>query len=527
MATKSKGPATPSAQRLAMLPFWEQMDAVLGGTAAMRAAGRKYLAQHPGEPNERYWKRLQGSTLWNQLELTLGGWVGRPFRDPLELNDDVPQEVQALEDDIDRQGTNLDAFCRKWFRIGLAKSFCHVLIEQPELLSRDGQRPTLADQREQKIRPYWSLIEPDAVIAARADVIDGVETLTHLRIGERTLEIDPKDEFSEVEVQRIRVYDRREEQSGASIYVTVWRFDKMRRRGENSGWYIEKDPVKIGVDFIPLVTFYSNREGFMLGKSPLQDLSDLNVKHWNSQSDQDEILRIARFPILAGSGVEDLEGNDPQRGGGGGARMSDRSGSVIGPHTVLISENPQSKFYYVEHSGNAIGTGQQALDHLEKQMSGYGSEFLKKSPDRQTATARTLDSLESISPLQGIVLDFKDAVQRALVVTAKWMGLELADTDVESESAGTVKIVTEFGPEDVSGHDLSALQNARKMGDISRKRFLKEMVRRGLLAADFDEDKNEEELEQEALSMTATPPSGTDLDPPVETPAPPEPSPEE
>jgi hypothetical protein len=39
------------------------------------------------------------------------------------------------------------------------------------------------------------------------------------------------------------------------------------------------------------------------GEPPLLDLAYLNVKHWQSQSDQDNILHIARVPILALIGV--------------------------------------------------------------------------------------------------------------------------------------------------------------------------------------------------------------------------------
>lgn len=509
----SKGPANRSAQHLAMLPEWKKMEALLSGTAAMRKAGAEFMPPHPGESTNRYFERLNQATLFNQVALTLGGWVGRPFRDPLELNEDVPEEIRALEDDIDRQGTNMDSFCRAWFKAGLAKAFCHVLIEQSNIIVEEGATPTIADQESQNIRPYWSLIQPEEVIAARMMVIDGVETLTHVRISERTMEIDPEDLFAEVEVHRIRVYDRVQGVDKVEVMVTVWKQDRVQKRNGMNGWVKEVLPRAIGIDFIPLLTFYSDQEGFMLGKSPLQDLADLNVKHWNSSSDQDGILRIARFPILAGKGVEDLDGKDPQRGSSMGAKMADKDGAIIGPHTILFSENPQSLFYYVEHKGIAIAAGAESLEHLEGQMAGYGSEFLKKGPDRQTATARTLDSLESVSPLQAVTLNFKDAVQRALVVTAQWMGVKIKETTNSSEGAGTITIVTEFGPEDVSRDDLNTLQAARKAGDISRKLFLNELERRGLLGPDFDFDRNEEELEKEALAMSATPPSKTDLDP--------------
>jgi hypothetical protein len=52
-------------------------------------------------------------------------------------------------------------------------------------------------------------------------------------------------------------------------------------------------------DYIPFVPLYGTRLAFMMGISPLRDVAYLNVKHWQSQSDQDTILHVARVPILA------------------------------------------------------------------------------------------------------------------------------------------------------------------------------------------------------------------------------------
>lgn len=511
---KSKGPANPSAARLRMLPMWRLMDALLGGTETMRNAGKKYLTQHTGEVDSRYNNRLRDATLWNQIELTLGGWEGRPFRDPLKLNEDVPKEIVEISDDIDQLGTNIDTFARKWFRCGVAKAFCHVLIEQPTIREReDGAKLTKADVAAQNIRPYWCLIEPDEIIAARVSTINGKEEYVHVRIHEKTLEQDPEDEFNEIWEERIRVYNRVEDR----VTVTVYKRDMKKDEDTADGWPIEKQAIELGVPFIPMVTFYADRQGFLLGKSPLQDLADLNKKHWNSQSDQDNILTIARFPILAASGVSSIDGSDalsaePQAG----KDFNGTKGTVIGPFNVLVSEEVSSKFYYVEHSGKAIKTGQESLDKLEGKMSAYGSEFLKKSPDRQTATARALDSQESVSPLQAITLNFIDVMQTALAMTARWMNLSDDETKVDAIfHGGTVQLVTDFGPEDASGVDLSALQAARQGRDISGHQFRKEMKRRGILADDFDEKENDKELGEEALDLLKTqlPEPGKDLDP--------------
>lgn len=511
-SNKSKGPANPSMARQRMLPMWRLMDSLLGGTETMRNAGKEYLTQHAGEVNKRYNERLAQATLWNQLEITLGGWVGRPFRDPLKLNDDVPEDITKLSDDIDQLGTNIDTFARSWFKGGITKSFCHVLIEQPQVLPRsDGLPLSKADVAAQNIRPYWSLLEADEIIAARVSIIDGREVYTHVRIHERTLVEDPEDEFNEIWEERIRVYNR----IAGRVTVTLYKYDLEKE----DPWVQEGDAILLGIPAIPIVTFYADRQGFLLGKSPLQDLAELNKKHWNSQSDQDNILTIARFPILAASGVTSVDGSDALSGDPqpGSDFSGQKSGVVIGPWNVLVSEEVGSKYYYVEHSGKAIKTGQESLELLEAKMAAYGSEFLKKSPDRQTATARAMDSQESISPLQAITLNFIDALQTALALTAQWMGLPI--NEAGNFFGGTVTLVTDFGPEDASGVDIAALTTLRQARDISGKQMRREAKRRGILADDFDEKLNEKELADEALDLMQTqlPAPGQDLDPPSDT----------
>lgn len=519
MAEESKGPANPSLARQRMLGMWQKMDAVLGGTETMRLAGKSYMPVHTGEESDRYGDRLSTATLWGMTKLTLEGWVGRPFESPLELDDNVPDQIKALAEDIDQQGTNMDTFARSWFETGISKAFCHVLVDfQGSVEREDGKELSKKDTDAQNMRPYWLLIEPDTVIAARAEVIEGQELLVHLRLHEVTVEVDPDDMFSEVMVERIRVYDRKLDEDGnPSVYVSVYK--RSEEKGEANtlkGWPMEVPPFKIDIDVIPLVTFYSNRQGFLLGKSPLDDLCDLNVKHWQSQSDQDAILTIARFPILAASGVDGVEDEDPLEASPNASRdfRKGESATVIGPFKVLTTSDPKGKFYYLEHSGEAIQAGQSSIDKLEEKMSAYGSEFLKDTPDRQTATARSMDSKESTNPLQAVTLSFIDAIQTALSMTAKWMGLDTSDKDTEYKG-GTVTLNTEFSGGETSTVDLAALGTARQGRDISRTTYLAELTRRKILAKTFNAEEDKKELQKEALDMSSTqlPAAATNLDP--------------
>jgi hypothetical protein len=223
----------------------------------------------------------------------------------------------------------------------------------------------------------------------------------------------------------------------------------------------------------------------MLSKPPLLDLADLNIRHFQSTADQQSILTVTRFPILAGSGV-----------------TPDEAKLAIGPKTYLITSDPQGRFYYVEHTGKAIEAGRQELLDLEERMANYSAEFLKKRVGRTTATAKAIDTAESFSVLQDITYRFEDAVAQVLYYMAKWIG---------KEDGGIIELNKDFGPDVSDKQDLDAILEARKNGDLSRESFLNQLKRRGILEQDFNLEENEMHLEEEGESLLK--PINGNLDP--------------
>ena len=473
MAKKEAGPETLSAAYEHMAPLWDKITSILGGTETMQAAGETYLPKHTRESDEAYEERLMRTVLVNTTEQTLGGWVGRPFGKPIQFNEDIPASLQILLEDADQQGSDLDVFCRNWFKSGLAKGFSHVLVDFP-VTRREGEQPrTLDDDRRENVRPYLVLIPPENVIAAHAEMINGVETLVHVRVLEQEITLNG---FEEVMTNRIRVY--------IPGHVDV--YQEMRIRNGNKTEWKKVDEYDYDLDYIPIVTFYSQRDGFMISKPPLLDLVNLNIGHWQSQSDQTAVLTVARFPMLASSGV-----------------LDDEDDIVVGPNQWLSTREPAGKVYYVEHSGKAIASGRADLLDLEEKMAKYGAEFLTKKPGRQTATARAMDSAEAISPLQDMTHRFVDAVNLALRYAADWVG---------EESGGTVDLDTDFGLSSGDAGALTALGEARERRDLSREAYLRELQRYGVLDRAFDAEVDGGILTNEValLGLSIEPPEEDD-----------------
>lgn len=478
------GPGRPSKAWLKMIGCWNKVDACIGGTEAMRNAGRAYLTQHVEESNDAYEERLAKSVFTNFTRQTLNTWTGKPFSEKVRVSDTVPDQIAAVLPDIDLCGNELQVFAREWFWKGLAYAFCHVLVEFPRLEQRDEAVPrTVADDLREGVRPYFVLIEPHNVIDARREVVNGKERITHIRIKECVLVEDQEDPFAQIEVHRIRAYYAGEPGVKEGVVILY----EWQQATDRKWLWVEIERWNFNFDGVPLVTFYANRTGFMEGRPHIEDVVDLNIAHWNSESDQVNILTVTRFPQLVALGV------------------SSDKGLVVGPNKVIRLSDPGADLKYVEHQGAAIRAGVEHIQSLEERIESYGTQFLRKQPGRVTATARTLDTAEATSELQDVAIRFSDAMNQALQLAAEWIGLE---------DGGRVDIQTEFGITEGSPESLTVLHQSCTTGMISRQQYVRELQQRGVLSDLFKPEENEAELadaramalaEQKELEATKAP----------------------
>lgn len=456
--------AEPSSAYLFMAPKWSMVETLLGGTASMRLAAEEYMPRHSAEGIDDYQNRIAQATLYNVTELTLNSLVGRVFREPMVLNNDIPQQIADMQEDIDAQGTDISTFCQEWFKEAMAKGYAHVFIDMPSIDPAQKPTRTIADDLRENRRPFWSLIRPENVIFMYWERVNGVNVLTHARLVEYETTLDG---FSEVCRTRIRVLE-----PGT---WALWEDVNAGQRNKKPKWE-EVETGTYDISVIPLVTFYTSKRGYCLSKPPLEDLAYLNIRHWQSNSDQQNVLTVARFPMLAASGTQVENG---------------KSSMPIGPRQLLTMRDPNGRFYYVEHTGRAIAAGKEDLEMLEDRMSAYGAEFLRRQVSGRTAFERAMDTNEAMSPLKAMATLFESAVHSALGVTALWLNLKASE-------GGTVKINKEYTEEDNKDNPMKVLSDARTRGDISCRTFIIEAIRHKVLDDTLDVDAEIEQLHKEA-----------------------------
>lgn len=442
----------------AMACHWGIVEALTGGTAAMRKAGQAYLPRFPGEEGRAYETRLGVSTLFPALSRTVSVMSGKPFAKQITLGDDVPPKIKELCDDCDLQGNSLHVFAAGLMDEALQFGICGVLVDFPVLDKADTQ--TQAAEKRAGARPYLVFIRHNQVLGWKAQRINGATVLTQLRFIEVSEEDDGA--YGVVCKQRVRV-----------IEPTRW---ELHEETEKGVFVLVGEGVNT-LGKVPFVPFYGKKLAFMCGVSPLLDLAYLNVKHWQSQSDQDNIMHVARVPILALIGVTD-----------------DNTGLTVGSSAaVRIPQGGDMKF--VEHTGAAIEAGEKALEKLEAQMVQTGAELLViREGEQKSATQSNNDAEANKCDLQRIVELFEDSLDQVLQFMADWLRLP---------EGGNASLFKDFGAGSLSDASAQLLVALQQGGIITKKRVIIEQQRRGVLAADIDPDEELDEVEAEG------PPLGT------------------
>ncbi|AKJ28826.1 hypothetical protein AAW51_2135 [Caldimonas brevitalea] len=444
-----------------MQDAWNLVATLLGGTTAMRHAGEQYLPKWPNEDPESYQCRLQTATLFPAFSRTVETLTGKPFSKPLKVNDDVPPRIAELLADVDLQGRNLHSFAADMMQIALGYGLGGILVEFPRA---EGIK-TLEQERAAGVRPYFVAIRPQQLLGWKSQRVNGKEMLTQLRFME-CVEEDEGDYGTKV-VDQVRVLKR-----------DGW---ETHRKNARSEWELHEQG-KTTIGFIPFVPVYGARTAFMTAKPPLIELAHMNVKHWQSQSDQDTLLHVARVPVLTVIGGP--QGMNPD-----GTRK--RFELTIGASAAV--ELPQgADLKYVEHSGKAIEAGKVALDDLKEEMRQAGAELLVIKPGDMTATEASTENAVAMCALQRITNDLKDALDLALSYMAAW---------IKEPKGGSVTLFTDFGAATLADASAQLLLSANIAGKISDETLRGEFKRRAILSPEVNEEEEKQRLEEQGPAL--------------------------
>lgn len=401
---------------------------VYAGTSAMRAAGKAYLPKEEGESETAYDARRNRTVLFNATRKTVQDMAGRVFAKEVQIEGGSPRFSQWIEN-VDGTGRHLNTFAADVFNDALQAGVSYIVADTPS--NEDGA--TLATQGQ----PYLVHLTVEDAIGWTHEYTETGIRLTSFRYYETIEMTDGVHAETETQIKVLL----------PSAYE-IW------RKNDKSEWLLYASGAR-GIADIPVTAVYTNQTGFMTGEPPLRDLADLNITHWQSSSDQRNILHVARVPILFLSGV------------------TDDVNLLVGAGQLTRASDPDAKMSFVEHSGAAIGSGKEDLKELEFQMQAMGLQLLQAQPS-QTATGEVRDDVKENSRLSRMADALKDGLENALMYMAMLGGV--------AGQEPSVIVNKDFGITARGAVDIQALISAWQGGLLSAETVINEFVRRGFIA---------------------------------------------
>jgi hypothetical protein len=441
---------------------WCMVEDLLGGTKAMRAAGTRWLPQEEDETDGKYKNRLARSFLFEAFSDTVDKLGSKPFAKPIVLGEPPTGPLADFDKDVTRCGDDLNKFAKGVFADALAYGMADILVDYPQIDPGD----TLADERSKGARPVFVHLQSKNVLGVRETYLEnGQKVITQIRI--RECRIEPKGEFGDQEVHYVRVYNTDTWQ--------LWRKDPDTRK-----WAVQSEGTHT-FGGVPLVTLMLGKPtGFRTCKLPLEALAWLNIAHWQSSSDQRNILRFARIGILFGSGFseEQIE-----------------AGITVGPNAFVGTTSENADLKYVGYQGTSIEAGQADLDKLEALMETLGAHPLTERGGSQTATGKLIDDAGRVqTTIQSWVSLLENALTEAYKMAAKWLNQELP-------ANFSLDVFSDFTLSPRATDDLNWILQARAQGDLDHETVINEAKRRGVLNDDVTADAVQEKLQNEGPAL--------------------------
>ena len=451
---------------LDMIKGWEIMKAVTLGTEYLRANSEAFLPLEPREDYEAYLSRVNRAVFSPYTQRLVRAATGLILRKPITLVGD-PYWTDVFAKDVDGCGSDLDEYARRSLVCALTYGQSHTLVDFPASTGA----VSLAEERSQNRRPYWIEIDPTNIYGWRLDREVNYGNLIQVRIAEKA--VVPHGDFGEKVYDQVRVIEpgkyriyRKKEAEKALYTVSDETYSGNFDGPANESDFELVDSGGFSLGEVPLVTVYAGKTDTMTSKPPLLDIAYLNLAHFQRQADLIHSLHVASQPMLV------MEGWDDQ--------TKDMAISV----NYAMATQPGNKVYYVEPAASAFEAQASEIQELQLQMATLGISTLSQQKFvAESADARRLDRVDTNSMLSMVSLDLEQKMQKALNLSASYLGIEPPE----------IKISRDFDIDRLIGQDVTALTSLFEQQVIDREEFRDILVQGEVLPAATEASKEKKE----------------------------------
>ena len=437
----------PSTAWVNQEPHWGLIEHLLGGTYKIRKGHRKFLPQEPRELDESYDNRLQRSVLapyYVRLERMLAGMLTRK---PVRL-DDVSDQIREQLFDVDLQGNDLQTWLYNTSRICIRYGHVGVFVDAPK--SGDNGRP------------YWITYTPRDILGWRTEMADGQQKLTQLRLFEKVLV--PDGLYGEKQVEQVRV-------------LTPGAFEIFQK--DQKGDFRVVDEGTTSLSEIPFSVAYSNRVGVLESFPPLADIAELNLQHYQVQSDLGNQLHISAVPMLALFGFPAAA---EEISAGPGEALSLPEGAAAS---------------YIEPAGNSYDAQFRRLDQIVSQINDLGlAAVMGAKLSAETAESKRIDRSQGDSTMMVVAQQMQDMIDNCLRFHADYL---------QESQAGSSLVNRDFMGARLEPQEIQALLQLYTAGTVTQETLLLQLEAGEVLGDDFDVEAELEATQAGGLMETPQP----------------------
>lgn len=486
MASETQTPDYQSPEFARFIPLWGKVDACLGGTEAMRAAGglkkeSPYLPQFPMEADDSYEYRLETSTFLPAYGNALDNIVGSITRKPPTLTESVPLNIAEDWENVDSAGMHWVVMAQRLLRTGVHHGAAYVLTDMPE--EPEGPRDA-AQSSALNFRPFTVLYSAKELANwPRYVVIDGAPVLQLIAFCEQAIELDG---FGEMCVPRYRVWRLpviRDEfgnyHRGGKAQWEIW--EEQESADKKTRQIILIDSGESPLDDIPVAVFNANpclHNPQMTDGPVLLDLANENIKHYNITSDHEKILHKCT-PILTTTNLKD-----------------DGALTSVAGLDVRLDCGPDGGAEYVEAPGTSLTERREWITGIEKHLHEMGASLFTEGSEKGAMTATEVRERGGAkqSRVSQIADAWHDCLETTLGFFAQWKG---------EETGGEITLGVRLSDLVITPADLPALSQMVERGQHSRKTLWAAEKKMGLLQDDFDDEQELKDIAEEQKNLGA------------------------
>lgn len=424
-----EGIDTKSSDFAAMTKTYAMIDAVLGGTEAMRENSTMFLPKMAHESKESYDCRINSAVLANFFADAVRHIGSRPFG-----IESAQTGVDGIDlENFDENGGAFTSFAIDYFKHAVAYGEAFALCEMPNT----QDIATLADFRAAGIRPYASILSNDSIIEYRED--NGA--CTHLRVLTVRQEVVG---FKTVSIAQIKVFE--------AGLITVY-----EQNADTGEWMLAGEPIATGLDFVPVVRMPLGLRA--KGKRPTPPIIDAaykQVEHLQASVALSNVLHLTAYPMLVGQGMGD----------GAGVNIE------TGPNAVLYAPH-ESRWELLEPAGTSITLLQNRLDSIERELMILCLQPFIPQSGNIAALVGEIQADKANMAVRAWVMVLEEALESILSNIGAWLGLSLTP-DVQLDAG--------FGTGESGMNEVMALIDLWTAQGINRADLIKELQKRDLVS---------------------------------------------